>query len=170
MADRGNGRRPEVAMDWVWYLFGFEGRINRAKYWLAGLVILCWMMFLAVLTFGIAALFRTTGLVDSSFSVDDLFNIVDPASYRSRSWAELPALVVKAAGTFLFLWFYLATSVKRLHDRDKSAWWMLPFFVVPGLVNQFGNRLPENTYLIILLAAISCVLCLWGLVELYNKV
>ena len=29
-------RRPEVAMDWVWFLFGFEGRINRAKFFLAG--------------------------------------------------------------------------------------------------------------------------------------
>ena len=25
-------------MDWTWYLFRFEGRINRAKLWLAGLV------------------------------------------------------------------------------------------------------------------------------------
>ena len=36
-------------MDWVWFLFSFEGRINRAKYWLAGLVILCWMIFFVFL-------------------------------------------------------------------------------------------------------------------------
>jgi hypothetical protein len=23
-------------MDWVWFLFGFEGRINRANFFLAG--------------------------------------------------------------------------------------------------------------------------------------
>ena len=34
-------------MDWTWYLFSFNGRINRAKMWLAVLVILCWMIFWA---------------------------------------------------------------------------------------------------------------------------
>jgi hypothetical protein len=24
-----------------------------------------------------------------------------------------------------------AVAIKRLHDRDKSAWWMLPFALVP---------------------------------------
>ena len=32
-------------MDWTRYLFSFEGRINRAKYWFATLIILCWMIF-----------------------------------------------------------------------------------------------------------------------------
>ena len=36
-------------MDYVWYLFRFEGRINRARYWLAGFIILCCMMFLIAL-------------------------------------------------------------------------------------------------------------------------
>ena len=38
-------------MDWTWYLFGFKGRINRAKYWLAGLVILSFMMVFAALVY-----------------------------------------------------------------------------------------------------------------------
>ncbi len=48
-------------MDWNWFLFRFEGRINRAKYWLAGLIILCWMSFALMLldrigmAFGIGA-------------------------------------------------------------------------------------------------------------------
>jgi len=37
-------------MDWTWYLFRFKGRINRAKYWLAALIIVCWMIFLSALT------------------------------------------------------------------------------------------------------------------------
>ena len=36
------------------------------------------------------------------------------------------AMLVKAAGMVLFLWIFLATSIKRLHDRDRSAWWMVP--------------------------------------------
>ena len=31
-------------MDWTWYLFRFDGRINRAKLWLAVLVLLGLMM------------------------------------------------------------------------------------------------------------------------------
>ena len=34
-------------MDWTWYLFGFKGRIERAKMWLSVLIILCWMFFWA---------------------------------------------------------------------------------------------------------------------------
>ena len=38
-------------MNWTWYLFGFKGRINRAKYWLAGLVILSFMIAFAGLVY-----------------------------------------------------------------------------------------------------------------------
>jgi len=70
-------------MDWTWYLFGFKGRVNRAKYW-------------------------------------------------------------------------LATLIKRLHDRDKSGWWMVPFFFIPGLYEQFAERLPDS-YLVLPLAVIVFV-------------
>ena len=33
-------------MDYVWYLFRFDGRINRARCWLALLIMICWMLFL----------------------------------------------------------------------------------------------------------------------------
>ena len=48
-------------MDWTWYLFRFEGRINRAKYWLAGLIILCWMLFVLTLLAGIGMAFGLGG-------------------------------------------------------------------------------------------------------------
>ena len=44
-------------MDYVWFLFRFEGRINRAKYWLAGLIVGCWILFLAIVVVGIAKMF-----------------------------------------------------------------------------------------------------------------
>jgi len=34
-------------MDWNRYLFSFEGRINRARFWLSLLVVLGWMLLLA---------------------------------------------------------------------------------------------------------------------------
>ena len=58
-------------MDWTWYLFSFNGRINRAKLWLALLVILCWMIFLGLLVVAIGSLF---GAAKSfSFDVSDIF-------------------------------------------------------------------------------------------------
>ena len=153
-------------MDWTWYLFRFDGRINRAKLWLAGLIIVCWMIFLAALVVTAGSLFG--GARSFGFSIEDLFGIVDPASYRSLSSADLPSLFVKLVGTPLFLWVYFATSIKRLHDRDKSGWWMVPFFVMPGLYNQFADRLGAS-YVSLPFGLLAFALCLWGFIEMYCR-
>jgi len=74
--------------------------------------------------------------------------------------------IFHALGTLLFLWVYAATSIKRLHDRDKSGWWMVPFFVIPGLYQQFGDRLSDFYTAVFVGLAVS-VLALWGLVDMY---
>jgi uncharacterized membrane protein YhaH (DUF805 family) len=145
-------------MDWTWYLFRFDGRINRAKYWLAGLIIVCWMAFMAGMVVAFGA--RKFG-----FSVADIFKVVDPATYHALSRADFPMLMIKLIGTLLFTWVFAATSVKRLHDRDKSAWWALPFFVLPGLINQFMDRI-DNVYVGFMLGLLSFVLATWGGIEL----
>lgn len=145
-------------MDWTWYLFRFDGRINRAKYWLAGLIIVCWMLFMAGIVVALGA--RSFG-----FAVNDVFKAVDPDTYRTLSRADLPLVLAKLIGTPLFAWVFAATSIKRLHDRDKSAWWVLPFFVLPGLINQFVDRI-GNDYIGFMLALISFVLATWGGIEL----
>jgi uncharacterized membrane protein YhaH (DUF805 family) len=150
-------------MDWTWYLFRFEGRIARARFWLAGLIIVCWMMFLALLTVTIGQWFG--GPTSFHFGVNDIFGIVDPAAYRSLSRADLLPSLVHAFGAVLFLWVYLAAAVKRLHDRDKSGWWMVLFFVLPGLVDRFSDRL-GNSIPAILLCVIGSMLCAWGAVEM----
>ena len=114
-------------MDYAWYLFSFEGRINRARYWQATLIILCWMIFLAGLTISLVVLLGGTGPINVGFGVDDLFKIFDPASYLSLSLADLPGIFFKTAFSVLVVWVYVATSIKRLHDRDKSGWWMVRF-------------------------------------------
>lgn len=151
-------------MDWTWYLFGFDGRINRAKMWLSLLIILCWMIFLALLTAAVGSLFG--GVKSIHFSVSDIFHALDPASYRSLTLASFSAGILKAIATALFAWVYGAAAIKRLHDRDKSGWWMVPFFVVPGLHGQFAERLPDS-WLDLPLALIAFVLCIWGFVEIF---
>jgi uncharacterized membrane protein YhaH (DUF805 family) len=48
-------------MDHKWLLFSFEGRINRAKYWLATLIILCWMIFVLMILATLATVFGIGG-------------------------------------------------------------------------------------------------------------
>jgi uncharacterized membrane protein YhaH (DUF805 family) len=162
-------------MDWTWYLFGFKGRINRAKYWLAGLVILSfmtafvWLVYLALMINFVAHAMGTphgSGEVSFGFSLDDVFSVFDPAAWRALSFAKLPMVLVKAIGIVLLLWIFIATSIKRLHDRDKSGWWMMPFFAVPGLYDHFSDLFP-GSYFALIAGAIMLVLMIWGFVELY---
>ena len=59
-----------------------------------------------------------------------------PQRYRSLSLADLPGSLLQGVRIRAVPLDLLATSIKRLHDRDKSAWWMVPFFVLPGLYNH----------------------------------
>ena len=129
-------------MDWTWYLFRFDGRINRAKLWLAMVVLLGLMMSVGrgdrcdpqpVRRPRIVP-FRRQGSLQAGGSRRL------PVPDVSRP----PRLLIKLFGISLLLWVYFATSIKRLHDRDKSGWWMVPFFVVPGLYNHFADRLPDS--------------------------
>ena len=151
-------------MDYAWFLFRFEGRINRAKCWLAALVILCWMIAVGLLTVAFVSFFGEPK--SFSFGLKDVLGVLDPKSFRSLSSADLFPLLAKTAGTLLFGWVYLATSIKRLHDRNKSGWWMIGFFVVPGLHNQFEDRLGDSSAAM-LLALVASVLGLWGFIEMY---
>ena len=153
-------------MDYVWYLFRFDGRINRARCWLAGLIIVCWMIFLSLVLFGLAYLFGATMPGYVNIGPDRIFALIDPAVWRSLPSANLTDLFVQAIETPLFLWVYLATSVKRLHDRDKSGWWLLLFFALPGLYSQFGGRL-GNSWVAMLFGLSAFVFCVWGFVEMY---
>jgi uncharacterized membrane protein YhaH (DUF805 family) len=158
-------------MDWVWYLFKFEGRINRAKYWLAGLIIACWMIFLMLLLFlPVGYLFgwphKLEFSIDIFFSLDKIFTLADPNSFHKLSPSDLVAILAHVVTMPLFLWVFLATSVKRLHDRDKSGWWIVPFFFLPGLIQHFDDRLGDSIFVTSLDLAAG-ILYIWGVIELY---
>lgn len=150
-------------MDWTWFLFSFKGRISRGKLWLALLVILCGMSLLAGLAAGLSKLLG--GPASFSFNLNDAFATLDPDTYRVLSRADLMPAVVHVVGTPLFVWVYVATGVKRLHDRNRSGWWMLVFFLIPGLLEQFSDRL-DGPYAIANALAIT-LLYLWGFIEMY---
>lgn len=72
----------------------------------------------------------------------------------------------------------LAVSVKRLHDRDRSAWWLFLFYIAPGLValpafffmwaatGSFGDARTLSLFLLRLCVVGAFALAIWGLVEM----
>ncbi|MEN3287035.1 MAG: hypothetical protein V7634_1335 [Bradyrhizobium sp.] len=150
-------------MDWAWYLFSFKGRITRGNFWQAMLVILGGMGLLAAFVAIGGKLLGGPTL--SRFNVCDIFATVDPGTYRGLSRNDLVPTVAHVIGTPLFAWVFVATCVKRLHDRGRSAWWLLPFFIIPGLVNQFADRAGETSAVVA--GTVMAVLHFWGFIELY---
>ena len=63
-------------MDWTWYLFRFDGRINRAKLWLGGLVLLGLMMTVGLVIVAIHGLLGNAA--PFHLGASDLFKLVDP--------------------------------------------------------------------------------------------
>jgi uncharacterized membrane protein YhaH (DUF805 family) len=116
------------------FLFSFKGRINRAKYWYAAFAsgISC-LFFLFVLALVLGGMFGVASKsVHVSIDIFEIFN--NPPSFPLRaSFSNPPAsaafsLLFNVAGTPIMvvgIWFFTATTVKRLHDRNKSGWWMV---------------------------------------------
>jgi uncharacterized membrane protein YhaH (DUF805 family) len=123
-------------MDPSQLFFGFSGRINRAKYWVAGVInIVSWLIIVVV-----------------------VWGATSPSS---------PYFL------FLFTFFIVAIpwlisltaiAVKRLHDRDKSGWWLLVFYVLPGAL----DKIPEaaGTVLQFIFGLASFAISIWAFVEL----
>jgi uncharacterized membrane protein YhaH (DUF805 family) len=156
------------------FLFGFEGRINRARYlYVVFASLSCGLVFLGMLAFAIAKYsgasikFVSLNLFDffgspSSWPFDVTFRNADPHS------ANLMLLFFHVLGTPIFifsLWILVAGTVKRLHDREKSGWWIAVFFVAPVLLGNFAKNLDES-YIADLLALVALALYLWTPLEL----
>ncbi|UWU93194.1 DUF805 domain-containing protein [Bradyrhizobium sp. CB1015] len=150
-------------MDWTWYLFRFDGRMGRAGFWCSLIFVLCGMFLLLLLCLSVIS---ALGSEVKSFNLnaEDVFKIVDPATYRWSLLDNLPVLLLKVTATALTLWIYLAIMMKRLQDRNKSAWWLLAYFVLPGLYKQFEDRLPDS-YWMLPLALASVILPLAAFIE-----
>ena len=129
-------------------LFSFEGRIGRRLYWLAMLALI---VALLVLTFA-------------------------PFLLNNENVAVLMVALASQFLWLLSLWPMLAVGSKRLHDRNKSGWWLLVFWLLPfalfcgGFSIYFfddprtGRSGDFATGSILIFASLP--LALWGIVEL----
>ncbi len=139
-------------MDWNWFLFSFEGRINRAKCWLAAFI---W--FATVFSFMTIFLFVVVGILRAS---GHDFHVVSTRTMHPAFYLlGFPLLVIG-------VWLFAATTIKRLHDRDKSAWWLIPFFIAPSLLDKLWDWL-DDPALALVVSAFGFGLSLWCFVELF---
>jgi|NGEPerStandDraft_6_1074524.scaffolds.fasta_scaffold161824_2 uncharacterized membrane protein YhaH (DUF805 family) len=122
------------------FLFGAGGRINRAKYWRSVLIFIGAGLMTAVI------LFTAAGIAAALFVL-------------------MLALVM-----IPWLLWGLSFTTERLHDRGKSAWWLLVFYVVPGVLGQLAKAAwfagGGGTVRQYILALAACALTIWGFIEL----
>ena len=97
-------------MDWQWLFSSFEGRINRAKFWIGSLVM--WVLWIVV-----NVVFST--IFGMHYVEGNFMPTMGPVAWLV--WVIIALALTYA--TFA-LW------AKRWHDRDKSGWWSL-IFIVP---------------------------------------
>jgi uncharacterized membrane protein YhaH (DUF805 family) len=95
-------------------LFGFQGRINRARFWLVHIGIFVAAMVVVAVTVGEAAM------------------TADPE--RVKAAVGPVARIVLLVFGVVFFWISFAVAVKRWHDRNKSGLWVL-IVLVPAIGN-----------------------------------
>lgn len=122
------------------FLFGASGRISRAKYWRSVLIYIGAGLMSAVI------LFTAAGIAAPLF------------------------VVIVVVVLIPWLLWGLSFTTERLHDRDKSAWWLVVFYLVPGMLGQlakaawFGGAAGMVLHSMLALAAFA--LTIWGFVEI----
>jgi uncharacterized membrane protein YhaH (DUF805 family) len=82
------------------------------------------------------------------------------APQRLEYWA------VAAIVTLIGLYSTVAVAIKRLHDRNKSAWWILLFYFLPNVIMAASIQMRPFLPMWWIGAALSMVISLWALIEL----
>ena len=129
--------------------FSPSGRINRSTYWLQGILLLSaiWITIWVIWA-------QMTGLLDLLVSImtGDLSAIdyaIDRMGDNLFGLFLLPMVFLTVSW-----WNSFVITVKRLHDRDKSAWWVVLWWAIGSI----GGALTFGIA--------SLVVAIWMLVEL----
>jgi uncharacterized membrane protein YhaH (DUF805 family) len=153
-------------MDYRRLLASFQGLIGRGGYWLATLVILGSMLAaLLLLTLICEAFGIATGPV--AIDIIGISASIEPADGEKAVKAALFPHLATIGMTMVFAWFFVAASIKRLHDRNRSGWWIIPFVFATGIYSQFGNRF-DGSWLADLVGFAVFIGSIWGAVEMYG--
>jgi len=125
-------------MDWKYLYTSFEGRINRQPYWIGGLVLIPVLIVLNLIFFAL-------GIPRGVMIFGLIFNQLITA--------------------LLLIYPLLALMVKRFHDRDKSGWWALVFYI-PSIINGVISASQPGSSLAMITGLITLVVAVWFIIEL----
>jgi uncharacterized membrane protein YhaH (DUF805 family) len=104
-------------------LFSFQGRLNRKPYWMT---VIATMVIIILLLLVALVMIR-----EHRFE------------FAGLTMAILVILYVP------LVWIGLAIGAKRLHDRDKSAWWLIVFYAMPGILSAVGNQMEDVGFMVL---------------------
>jgi uncharacterized membrane protein YhaH (DUF805 family) len=119
--------------------------MNRAKYWI----------YVVVSIAIIVVLIAVMGIVWAGRLYDPRGGFVFP----------LGSSVAFGVVYLVLLIVGILVGIKRLHDRDKSGWWLLVFYLVPMILSWVSAILSRNG-IGALFALGSFIVSIWALVEL----
>lgn len=69
-------------------------------------------------------------------------------------------------GVIAGVWLAFAVVIKRLHDRDKSGWYVLLYFVAPGILQGIAEQAGRTQPMAIVVYVAGAALAIWAAVEL----
>jgi uncharacterized membrane protein YhaH (DUF805 family) len=139
------------------FLFGLRGRLSRASFCL-----------FAAIAFGLLL------VLFAAF----YFYEISAGNYENGGpilWPSTPPGMAGEALWFLVLLLILisglAVGVKRLHDRDRSAWWLIILVVVPNVLSSLAqfvrvNYAENSAVPWLVLNGIAIAIFGWAFVEL----
>ena len=116
-------------MDLGYVYFNTSGRINRQTYWLQGVLLLngIWIGIWTVLV--ILVVNTAGGISPEAVLYYSILGLSDPSYFQTAL-----GRIVDMLGPFslliifsypIYMWNGYAVTVKRLHDRNKPAWWVV---------------------------------------------
>ena len=125
-------------MDWGHLFFKFDGRVNRAKFWIAVLIFAAINVVLAIVGY----------VMDQSVVFQALNSML--------------GIVILISS--------IAVGVKRLHDRNKSGWYLLLFYLVPSVLVVIGVLIgafvEDSTIIATVLGLLAFAIGVWAFVEM----
>jgi uncharacterized membrane protein YhaH (DUF805 family) len=125
-------------MNWGHLFFKFDGRVNRAKFWIAALIFAAINVVLAIL-----------GYVTDQSVVFQALN-------------SMLGIVILISS--------IAVGIKRLHDRNKSGWYLLLFYLVPSILVVISVLtdafVEDSTIIATVLGLLAFAIGVWAFIEM----
>jgi uncharacterized membrane protein YhaH (DUF805 family) len=128
-------------------LFSFKGRATRAQFWLGSIA--------PLVVFALLALSMGSTIAHFSASPNpDPMSVIGAIGFQ---------VILVLAGLVVCIWITAALYTKRLHDRNKSAIWLLAIYLPPVMGVMSLIFVHEA---IIIMGLLCWVSNLWNFIEL----